>query len=95
MTPYSVFRHDECYLYGKNYNGNNLNQVNGICSDKMDTPQQCQNLCQRKLKCKQFSWYVPDFEKRKKECCLKGKEQELGNAVIKPGVVSGPKFCGK
>lgn len=95
MTPYSVFRHDDCYLYGKKYNGSNLNKINEICSDKTDTPHQCQNLCQKTHHCKQFSWYENDFDKRGKECCLKSKDNAKIIAVIKPGVVSGPKFCGK
>ena len=103
MTPYSVFRHDDCYLYGKKYSFNNLNGGYGSpgtgrdCTDKTDTAEQCQHLCQATPKCKQFSWFGHDFwdEQRKRECCLKSIKQAQEKAKDLSDVVSGPKFCGR
>ena len=103
MTPYSIFRHDDCYLYGKKYSFSNLNGGFGSpgigrdCTDKTDTAEQCQNLCQATPKCKQFSWFGHDFwdEQRKRECCLKSIKQAPEKAEDLSHVVSGPKFCGR
>ena len=80
----------KCYYYNANLPGNELNS----CSDKTDTAEKCQELCQRTDTCLQFTWRdkASDINKYK-ECCM--KKAYSGNYEYSSiGLISGPKHCG-
>ena len=71
--------------------GNDLNN----CRDKTDTPEQCQELCQKTPGCVQFTWLDSNFheDSRFKQCCMKNKLNS--DYIPTTGLISGPKRCSK
>ena len=69
------------------------NDLNG-CSDETDTPEKCQELCQKTSDCVQITWLSSRLGggERYKQCCMKNVMNSNYQTVV--GTISGPKKCG-
>ena len=69
--------------------GNDLNN----CKNKTDTPEKCQELCQKTSECVQFTWLDSNLDDgtRFKDCCMKSKQNN--DYIPIAGAISGPWLC--
>lgn len=76
-----------CFEVGVDYTGSDLERIEGSL---IDSPEDCQAVCQQSKDCFYFTWVAGS-----KNCYLKGLFAPLGRRqdATTTGVVSGARFC--